>query len=286
MAFIQALIDGIMIGGVYAMISIGLTLVFGIMGIVNFAHAEFLMLGMFVAYYAWAWLGLDPLLAAPLSFIIVFSLGCVLQRLLFRRILKAPEISQIFLTVGLLIVLENAALWMFGSNFRSVTTSYQTSSLTLGPIFINVPYLLAFLMSAICGTALWLFLRLSWFGRAMRATAQDPMASTLMGINADRMHMLAFGLGVGLTAFGGAVILPYLTASPTVGGQFAILMFTVVVLGGLGSVAGAVVGGLAVGVIQSLSALAFPIQLQNLVLFVVFIAVLVVRPQGLLGDVR
>lgn len=286
MAFIQALIDGIMIGGVYAMISIGLTLVFGIMGIVNFAHAEFLMLGMFIAYYAWAWLGLDPLLAAPLSFIIVFSLGCVLQRLLFRRILKAPEISQIFLTVGLLIVLENAALWMFGSNFRSVTTSYQTSSLNLGPIFINVPYLLAFLMSAICGTALWLFLRLSWFGRAMRATAQDPMASTLMGINADRMHMLAFGLGVGLTAFGGAVILPYLTASPTVGGQFAILMFTVVVLGGLGSVAGAVVGGLAVGVIQSLSALAFPIQLQNLVLFVVFIAVLVVRPQGLLGDVR
>jgi branched-chain amino acid transport system permease protein len=286
MAFIQALIDGIMIGGVYAMISIGLTLVFGIMGIVNFAHAEFLMLGMFIAYYAWAWLGLDPLLAAPLSFVIVFILGCVLQRLLFRRILKAPEISQIFLTVGLLIVLENTALWMFGSNFRSVTTPYQTSSLSLGPIFISVPYLFAFLMSAICGTALWLFLRLSWFGRAMRATAQDPMASTLMGINADRMHMLAFGLGVGLTAFGGAVILPYLTASPTVGGQFAILMFTVVVLGGLGSVAGAVVGGLAVGVIQSLSALAFPIQLQNLVLFLVFIAVLVVRPQGLLGDAR
>lgn len=286
MAFIQALIDGIMIGGVYAMISIGLTLVFGIMGIVNFAHAEFLMLGMFIAYYAWAWLGLDPLLAAPLSFVIVFILGCVLQRLLFRRILRAPEISQIFLTVGLLIVLENTALWMFGSNFRSVTTPYQTSSLNLGPIFISVPYLFAFLMSAVCGTALWLFLRLSWFGRAMRATAQDPMASTLMGINADRMHMLAFGLGVGLTAFGGAVILPYLTASPTVGGQFAILMFTVVVLGGLGSVAGAVVGGLAVGVIQSLSALAFPIQLQNLVLFLVFIAVLVVRPQGLLGDAR
>lgn len=286
MAVFQALIDGIMIGGVYAMISIGLTLVFGIMGIVNFAHAEFLMLGMFIAYYAWAWLGLDPLLAAPLSFVIVFSLGCVLQRLLFRRILKAPEISQIFLTVGLLIVLENTALWVFGSNYRSVTTPYQTSSLSLGPIFINVPYLFAFLMSAVCGTALWLFLRQSWFGRAMRATAQDPMASTLMGINADRMHMLAFGLGVGLTAFGGAVILPYLTASPTVGGQFVILMFTVVVLGGLGSVAGAVVGGLAVGVIQSLSALAFPIQLQNLVLFVVFIAVLVVRPQGLLGDVR
>jgi branched-chain amino acid transport system permease protein len=286
MSFIQALIDGVMIGGVYAMISIGLTLVFGVMGIVNFAHAEFLMLGMFVAYYAWAWLGLDPILAAPLSFVLVFGLGCILQRLLFRRIMRAPEISQVFLTVGLLIVLENAALLMFGSNFRSVSTSYQTSSLSLGPLFINVPYLFAFLMSMVCGLALWLFLRTSWFGRAMRATAQDPMASTLMGIDTGRMHMVAFGLGVGLTAFGGAVILPYLTASPTVGGQFVILMFTVVVLGGLGSVAGAVAGGLAVGIIQSLSALAFPIQLQNLVLFVVFIAVLVVRPQGLLGDVK
>ena len=286
MAVVQAILDGLMIGGVYAVISIGLTLVFGVMGIVNFAQAEFLMLGMFVAYYAWAWLGLDPLLAAPLSFIVVFALGAALQRLLIRRVMKAPEVAQIFLTVGLLIVLENAALLMFGSGFRSVSTPYQTSSLQLGPLFVSVPYLAAFAMSVASGLALFLFMKSSWFGRAMRATAQDPMAAQLMGIDAGRMHMLAFALGVGLTAFGGAVILPYLTASPTVGAQFVVLMFTVVVLGGLGSVAGAVVGGLAVGIIQSLSALAFPIQLQNLVLFVVFIAVLAFRPQGLLGAAR
>lgn len=286
MAVVQAILDGLMIGGVYAVISIGLTLVFGVMGIVNFAQAEFLMLGMFVAYYAWAWLGLDPLVAAPLAFVVVFLLGAALQTLLIRRVLKAPEVAQIFLTVGLLIVLENAALLMFGSGFKSVTTPYQTSSLRLGPLFISTPYLLAFLMSLGSGLALWLFMKTSWFGRAMRATAQDPMAARLMGINADRMHMLAFALGVGLTAFGGAVILPYLTASPTVGGQFVVLMFTVVVLGGLGSVAGAVVGGLTVGVIQSLSTLVFPIQLQNLVLFVVFIAVLAFRPQGLIGAAR
>lgn len=286
MAVIQAILDGLMIGGVYAVISIGLTLVFGVMGIVNFAQAEFLMLGMFVAYYAWAWLGLDPLLAAPLAFVVVFALGALLQRFLIRRVLKAPEVAQIFLTVGLLIVLENAALLMFGSGFRSVSTPYQTSSLQLGPLFISVPYLAAFAMSVASGLALWLFLKSSWFGRAMRATAQDPMAARLMGIDADRMHMLAFALGVGLTAFGGAVILPYLTASPTVGAQFVVLMFTVVVLGGLGSVAGAVVGGLAVGIIQSLSTLVFPIQLQNLVLFVVFIAVLAFRPKGLLGAAR
>ncbi|WP_249123631.1 MULTISPECIES: branched-chain amino acid ABC transporter permease [unclassified Bradyrhizobium] len=286
MAVVQAILDGLMIGGVYALISIGLTLVFGVMGIVNFAQAEFLMLGMFVAYYAWAWLGLDPLLAAPLAFIVVFALGALLQRLLIRRVMQAPEVAQIFLTVGLLIVLENAALLMFGSGFRSVTTPYQTSSLQLGPLFISVPYLAAFAMSVASGLVLFVFMKSSWFGRAMRATAQDPMAAKLMGINADRMHMLAFALGVGLTAFGGAVILPYLTASPAVGGQFVVLMFTVVVLGGLGSVAGAVVGGLAVGIIQSLSALVFPIQLQNLVLFVVFIAVLALRPKGLLGAAR
>lgn len=286
MAVVQAILDGLMIGGVYAVISIGLTLVFGVMGIVNFAQAEFLMLGMFVAYYAWAWLGLDPLLAAPLAFVVVFLLGAAMQRVLIRRVLKAPEVAQIFLTVGLLIVLENAALLMFGSSFRSVSTPYQTSSLQLGPLFVSVPYLAAFAMSVASGLALWLFLKSSWFGRAMRATAQDPMAARLMGINADRMHMLAFALGVGLTAFGGAVILPYLTASPTVGAQFVVLMFTVVVLGGLGSVAGAVVGGLAVGIIQSLSTLVFPIQLQNLVLFVVFIAVLAFRPKGLLGAAR
>lgn len=286
MAILQAILDGLMIGGVYAVISIGLTLVFGVMGIVNFAQAEFLMLGMFVAYYAWAWLGLDPLLAAPLAFVVVFLLGAALQRLLIRRVLKAPEVAQIFLTVGLLIVLENAALLMFGSGFKSVSTPYQTSALQLGPLFVSVPYLAAFAMSVASGLALFLFMRGSWFGRAMRATAQDPMAAKLMGIDSDRMHMLAFALGVGLTAFGGAVILPYLTASPTVGAQFVVLMFTVVVLGGLGSVAGAVVGGLAVGIIQSLSALAFPIQLQNLVLFVVFIAVLALRPKGLLGGAR
>ncbi|MGA7327833.1 MAG: branched-chain amino acid ABC transporter permease [Rhodomicrobium sp.] len=286
MTFVQALLDGLMIGGVYAIISIGLTLVFGVMGIVNFAQAEFLMLGMFAAYFAWAWLGLDPLAGAFLAFAIVFLLGMAVQELLIRRVLNAPPVSQIFLTVGLLIVLQNAALLAFGSEFRSVTTPYQTKALHLGPLFISVPYLIAFLMSAFCCFALWLVLRGTWLGWAMRATAQDPMAAQLAGIDSARMRRLAFGLGAGLTAFGGAIILPYLTVQPTVGAQFVVLMFTAVVLGGLGSIAGAVAGGLAVGVIQSLSALLFPIHLQNLVLFLVFIAILSVKPAGLLGAPR
>jgi branched-chain amino acid transport system permease protein len=285
-SFIQAILDGLLVGGVYAVISIGLTLVYGVMGIVNFAQAEFLMIGMFVSWFAWAYLGLDPVLAAPLSFAVAFALGWVVQGQLISRVLKAPSVAQIFLTVGLMIVLENGALLAFGSQFRSVTTPYQTMSLSLGSLFISVPYLIAFAMSLACGVALWWFMRTSWFGRAMRATAQNPMAAQLMGIDTALMYKLAFALGVGLTAFGGAVVLPYVTVFPQVGGQFVVLMFTVVVLGGLGSVAGAVVGGLAVGVIQALSALFFPIQLQNLVLFLVFILVLAVRPQGLVGASR
>jgi branched-chain amino acid transport system permease protein len=286
MSFLQAILDGLLVGGVYAVISIGLTLVYGVLGIVNFAQAQFLTIGMFVAWFAWNFLGLDPVLAAPLSFAVAFAIGWVVQGQLIARILSAPAVAQIFLTVGILIVIENGSLLLFGSEFRSVTTSYQTAALSLGPLFISVPYLIAFAMSLVCGVLLWWFMRASWFGRAMRATAQNPSAARLMGINAELMYKLAFALGVGLTAFGGAVILPYVTVFPGVGGQYVVLMFTVVVLGGLGSIAGAVVGGLAVGVIQSLSSLFFPIQLQNLVLFVVFILVLAVRPQGLIGAVR
>jgi branched-chain amino acid transport system permease protein len=283
---LQAFLDGLLVGGVYAVISIGLTLVYGVMGIVNFAQAEFLTIGMFVAWFAWAFLGLDPVLAAPLSFAVAFAIGWIVQGQLIARVLKAPSVAQIFLTVGILIVIENGSLLLFGSQFRSVTTVYQTMSLRLGQLFISVPYLIAFAMSLACGTALWRFMQSSWFGRAMRATAQNPVAAQLVGINTELMYKIAYALGVGLTAFGGAIILPYATAFPSVGGQFVVLMFTVVVLGGLGSVAGAVAGGLAVGVIQSLSSLVFPIQLQNLVLFIVFILVLAIRPQGLVGASR
>jgi branched-chain amino acid transport system permease protein len=237
---------------------------------------------MFIAFFAWKFLGIDPLIGAVLSFACVFVIGVLIQKFLISRMLKAPEVSQIFLTVGILIALENLALIGFGSEFRSVQTSYQTSALRIGPLLFNVPYLAAFIISAIAGTAVWWILRKTWWGRAVRATAQDPMAGQLVGISPARMHQIAFGLGVGLTAFGGAIILPYLTVSPTIGDQFSVLMFTVVVLGGLGNILGAVVGGLTVGMIQSLSALVMPIQLQNLALFLIFILVLAVRPEGLL----
>ena len=256
------------------------------MHIVNFAHAEFLMLGMFIAWFAWAYGGIDPMLGAFIALIITFVIGMGMQRVLIKPIIGAPQVAQIFLTVGLLFVMENGALLLFGADYRSVTTSYQTEALTLfsgdsGRILVALDKLYAFLMALLSGASLWFFLNRTKWGSAMRATSQDPMAAKLMGIDTDKMYMIAFGLGVGTTAFGGAVILPYITASPTVGSQFVVLMFTAVVLGGLGSIAGAVVGGIMVGLIQSFSALFMPIQLQNLTLFVIFILVLALKPEGL-----
>lgn len=282
MALLQAILDGLMLGGVYAVISIGLTLVFGVVSIVNFAQAQFLMIGMYVAYFAWSKLGLDPLVGSLLAFGVVFCLGYLIQQWLIRRVLKAPEVAQIFLTVGLLIVIENLALIAFGSQFRSVQTWYQNESIEAFGLIVSMPYGIAFCASVLAGVSIWWVLTRTWWGRAVRSTAQDPMAARLVGINPDRVYRLAVGLGVGLTAFGGAIILPYLTVSPAAGEQFGVLMFTVVVLGGLGNVLGAVVGGLAVGVIQSISGLYLPLQLQNLVLFVVFILTLALRPEGLL----
>ncbi len=284
MEVLQALVNGLLIGGVYAVVSIGLTLVFGVMSIVNFAQAEFLMLGMFVAFFCWQYFGLDPILGALVSFVVVFAFGTLVQRVLIERVLRAPEVAQIFLTVGLLIVLENAALLVFGSGYRSVRVPYQTAAIEFGGLIVGVPYLLAFAVSLVAGVLLWAFMRFTWLGQAMRATAQDSTAALTLGMDVRRIRRLAFGLGVGMTALGGGVILPYFTASPTVGGQFAVLMFTAVVLGGLGNVLGAVVGGLTVGVVQTLSTLVLPIQLQNLVLFVVFILVLAFRPEGMLGQ--
>jgi branched-chain amino acid transport system permease protein len=283
MNVVQALADGLLIGGVYALISIGLTLVFGVMGIVNFAHGAFLMLGMYVAYQTYVYVGLDPLIGGIVALGVVFILGAIIFRTLIARILRAPEISQIFLTLGLLIVLENAALIYFGPSLRSVETPYKNSAIQFGPIFFNAAYLAAFVASIAIGVLLYLFLQRTYLGRAMRATAQNVMAARLLGVNTRRVQWIAFGLGTGLTAFGGGAILAYGSVYPTVSEQYIVLMFTAVVLGGLGSILGAVVGGVVVGLIQSLSVLVLPYDLQNLIVFLALMGVLAFKPTGLLG---
>jgi branched-chain amino acid transport system permease protein len=274
-----------MIGSVYGLIAVGLTLVFGVMDIVNFAHAEFLMVGMFGAFIASTKFGIDPLLAAPVIGLVVFALGAVLERLIIEPIIKAPPIAQVMATVGLGLVMANGAAALMGNDFRSVKTSYQTSFVSFAGLHVSKTYLYAAAYAVVVAALLALFLNRTRFGKAMRATAQNRGAAVLLGINPKVMYMVAFGIGVGLAALAGAAVLPYTVVYPFVGQQYVLIMFTVVVLGGLGSVRGAILAGLAVGVLQSLTTMVLSSELQNLVVFVVFLGVLVLIPGGVLKRV-
>lgn len=286
MDLVQAIINGLLIGGIYALVAVGLTLVFGVMDIVNFAHGEFLMLGMFGGYLASTEFGLDPLLVAPVIGLVVFCLGALTERVIIEPIIKAPPVAQVMATVGLGLIMVNGMAALLGTDFRSVNTAYQDRAFSAFGVTVPATYLFAGLYSLVVALALTLFLNRTEFGKAMRATAQNRGAAELMGISPRRMYMVAFGIGTGLCALAGSVILPYTLVYPTVGQQYVLIMFTVVVLGGLGSVRGAILAGLVVGLLQSLTTLVLPSELQNLVVFVVFFAVLVLIPGGVMNRVR
>lgn len=286
MTLVEAVLNGLLIGGVYALVSIGLVVVFGVMDIVNFAQGEFLMLGMLGAYYGYSRLGLDPLVSAVAVGAVVFVLGALIELVVIEPIIRAAQLSQVLATVGLSIVLVNGASVIFGNDFRSVTTVYQTASFQVGPLGVSASYLYAFLYALLAVFGLYMFLQRTEFGLAMRATAQDRVTAQLMGINARRVFMVAFGLGVALSALAGAVILPYTTVFPTVGQQYVLIMFTVVVLGGLKSIRGALLAGLVVGVVQSVSGVFLPTELENLVVFLMFIVALLVLRGDLLSRFR
>jgi len=282
----QSVVNGLLIGSIYALIAVGLTLVYGVMDIVNFAHGEFLMLGMFGGYLASSELGIDPLLAAPVVGLIMFAFGALVQRSIIEPIIKAPPVAQVLATVGLGLVLANGAAAILGNDFRSVKTGYQGESFRLLGLSISATYLYAGIYALVVAMLLSLFLNKTDFGKAMRATAQNRGAAELLGINPKKMYMVAFGIGVGLAALAGSAIVPYALVYPYVGQQYVLIMFTVVVLGGLGSVRGAILAGLAVGLIQTLTTLVLPTELQNLVVFTVFLAVLVLIPGGVMRRVR
>lgn len=282
----QSVANGLLIGSVYALVSVGLTLIFGVMNIVNFAHGEFLMLGMFGAYFATTTFGIDPLFAAPVIGLVGFILGAFLERVVIEPIIKAPQSAQIIATVGLGIILANAAAAIFGNNFLSVSTPYQDQTFSVLGLNFAASFVYAAAYAAVMAVLLAFFLNRTRFGKAMRATAQNRGAAQLLGIDPKRMYMVAFGLGIALVMLAGSVILPYTLVYPFIGQQYVLIMFTVVVLGGLGSVKGAIIAGLVVGVIQSMSTLLLPSELQNLPVFVVFFIALVLISGGVLSRVR
>ncbi|MGB3425908.1 MAG: branched-chain amino acid ABC transporter permease [Castellaniella sp.] len=277
---LQSVANGVLIGSVYGLISVGLTLMFGVMNIVNFAQGEYLMIGMMAAYFLSTTLDLDPFVIAPLVGVGGFLFGMLSERLVIEPIIKAPQSAQIIATVGLSLILANGVAVMTGNNFLSVNTPYQ--DLTFNVLGLSFPA--SFVYAAACAllmaVLLSLFLNKTRYGKAMQATSQNRSAVQLMGINPRWMYMLAFGIGSALTMIAGAVILPYTLTYPYIGQHFILTMFTVVVLGGLGSVRGAIIAGLVVGVVQSMSTLVLPIEIQNLPVFVVFFFALVLIPGG------
>jgi len=285
--YVQALIDGLLVGGVYATIAVGLSLAFGVMRIINWAHGELLMTGMYISYFIFTATGLDPYLIMLLTAVMMFFVGFFLQKGIISNILERETelepISVLLFTSGLGLFLSNLALMIFGANPLTANTAYTGKSLQIASIYVSVPKLISFTIAIVCTLALYFFLQRSEMGRAIRATAQNRSVATLMGINMKHIYNVAFGIGIALVGLSGALLLPYLPVVPTVGATFSFKSFVIVVLGGQGSVPGALLGGLLVGIIEKLGTQLVSDSVAQMAVFIVFILVLLFKPYGLLG---
>ncbi len=284
--FLQSALSGILVGGVYALIGIGLTLIFGVMRVINFAHGDLLMLGMYATWGIFTLLGWDPYASLVLTAPAMFLLGALLQKTVINRVLGALPQNQILLTIGLGLIMSNAVMLVATSDYRILTTSYSSSSFDVGGISVSQPLLYSFLVTAGITAALFWFLSKTDTGQAVRATAQDRDAAQLMGINVKSMSVLAMGLGTALAGTAGALLAPTYYIFPQVGGPFTLKAFVVVVLGGMGSIVGATLGGILIGLTESLSAVYIASGLKELVVYVLFLLILLFKPAGLLGKSR
>jgi branched-chain amino acid transport system permease protein len=282
----QSLISGILIGGVYALIGIGLTMIFGVMRIINFAHGDLLMLGMYATFYIFTLLHIDPFLSIVLVAPLLFIWGAILQKGIINRVLNALPQNQILLTIGLGLIMSNSIMLAFTSDYKILTTTYSSASTTIAGISISKQLLISFTITCAITVALYWFLLKTDTGQAIRATAQDREAARLMGINVRRMSILAFGLGSALAGTAGALISPTYYIFPQVGSVFTLKAFVITVLGGMGSVVGATLGGVLIGVAESVGGVYFGSGWKEVVVFVLFLLVLLFKPSGLLGKSR
>jgi branched-chain amino acid transport system permease protein len=284
--FLQSILSGVLIGGVYALVGVGLTIIFGVMRIINFAHGDLVMLGMYATYFLFALAGIDPFLSIVLVFPALFLFGALLQKTVINRVLNALPQNQILLTIGIGLIISNVMMLLFTSDYRILTTPYSSSSFDVGGVSVSVPLAGSFVITAIVTAILFWFLTKTDTGQAIRATAQDRDAAQLMGINVRRMSVIATGLGAGLAAVAGALISPTYYIFPQVGQPFTLKAFVIVVLGGMGSVMGATVGGIIIGATESLAAVYISSGLKDLVVYVLFLLILLFKPSGLFGKSR
>jgi branched-chain amino acid transport system permease protein len=278
-------VNGLLLGGIYALISIGLTLIFGVVRVINFAHGEFLMLSMYSTYFSYTYLGLNPYLSLLIGVPLMFLAGVAVDQIIIRPLREAPAYMQVFATVGLSIVLLNLALFLFTGDYQSIHMAFAEKTFHLGSLSLSYAKLVIFFSSILVSIGLFLLLQYTNIGKQIRAIAQDRMAAKLMGINLNRIYMLTFGIGTALVAIAGGLILPVYYVFPSVGVYFVLTAFVVVVLGGMGNMVGALLGGFIIGIADSLSGYYIDPSLKEVVSFIIFLIVLLIRPSGLMGIV-
>jgi branched-chain amino acid transport system permease protein len=281
MIYLQLLINGLLLGGIYGLMSIGLNLIFGVVGIVNFAHGEFLMLAMYAAFWLFTLTNIDPYLGLLIIAPSFFIFGYIIQKILIRPIINAPHVAQIFVTLGMGIVLQNLALIFWKADTRALYLSYTSASIQWGPLIIGVTRLLAWVISAAITVLLFLFLKRTYLGKAVQAVSQNLTGARAVGINIDFTYALAFAIGTVCVAIAGTTLMVIYPTFPTVGNNFVMIAFVVVVLGGLGNLTGTILGGLIIGIIEAFAGFYLPGPVTMAIYFAIFIVILIFRPSGL-----
>ncbi|QVQ28803.1 branched-chain amino acid ABC transporter permease [Achromobacter deleyi] len=279
----SSVLNGLTTGAVYALIALGLTLIYGVLHIINFAHGAALMVALYAVYLLKDRLGIDPYAALPLVVAGMFALGYALQRFVINRASHGKDENILLVTLGLAIVLENLALVWFKSDTRSIDTAYTLSTVEIGPAMIALPKVIAFFGALAVAAVLFWIIRSTDLGRAIRAVAREKQGARLMGIDVEKVYALSFGIGMACLGAAACFLLPAYYVNPQVGSGFVLVAFTIVVLGGMGSFVGALVGGLLIGVVESIGGLFLGDSLGQMGIFAIFIAVLLFRPQGLFG---
>jgi branched-chain amino acid transport system permease protein len=279
----QGLVSGVLFGGVYSLMAVGLTLIFGVMRVINFAHGDMMVWGMYLAWLLATRLGIEPALGFTICAGVLFLLGVAVQRNLVDRLGDAPHEMQILLLLGVALVLENLALMVFGPDPQRVRSPLALWTLWIGPVFVDMARLVAFVVALALTCALWIFLRRTDLGRTMRATADNPYGALVVGTNVRRVYAAAFGIGAACVGAAGALVSPILPFSPSVGLSASVASFNIVIIGGMGSLPGAFAGGLLVSVAESLGAVFLSPSMKELVSFGLLIVILLFRPTGLFG---
>ncbi len=280
---IAATVNGLLTGAVYALVALGLTLIYGVLHIINFAHGALLTAAMFAAYFAYRVLGIDPYLAAFLLAPAFFVIGYALQRFVIGPASHGDDRNMLLVTLGLAVIIENALLFAFRADTRTIDLPYALSGIDLDFAFLPLPRLIGFGAVFVVALVLWLIMSATDTGRAIRAVAKEKLGAELAGIDVAHIYAVTFGLGTACVAIAACLLIPSYYVNPSAGNAFVLVAFTVVVLGGMGSVPGALIGGLVIGVVESLSSLFFGESLGQIGIFVLFIVVLLVRPSGLFG---